>query len=80
MEKFMRAREELYGYLYDRFLAEDGPFCGARELEGLYETNPLLKRAVLLANDMGHLKINRFGGVRLTGSGIEYAEKTYMRE
>lgn len=72
---FIAAREELYGYLRERFLAQDGPYCGKMELEGLYETNPLIQKAELFAKDMGHVKYNRFGGIRLTGPGLLYAEK-----
>lgn len=77
MEKFIRAKEELYGYLYDKYLADDGPYCGGKELEGLCETNRLMKSAVTFAKDLGHIKFNRFGGVRLTGAGILYVEKEY---
>ena len=80
MDKLIRARAELYGHLYKRFMAEDGPWCGQEELEGLYETNRYLPRAMLCARDMGHVKFNRFGGVRLTGSGVLFAEKEYFGE
>ena len=77
MEKFIRAREELYAYLYDKFLADDGPYCGGKEFEAFCKTSRFMERAVLFAKDMGHIKSNRFGGVRLTGTGILYAEKEY---
>lgn len=80
MERFIRAREELYVYLYDRFLADDGPYCGGKEFEGLCETNRFIGRAALVAKDMGHIRYNRFGGVRLTGEGILFAEKEYSGE
>lgn len=76
-DAFITAREELYGFLRERYLAQDGPFCGKRELEGLYETNPLIQKAALFARDMGHVKYNRFGGLRLTGRGILYAEQEF---
>lgn len=77
MDKFIRAREELYSYLYDKFLADDGPYCGDKEIDGLCQTNRFMNRAVLFAKDMGHVKSNRFGGLRLTGVGVLYAEKEY---
>lgn len=77
MEKFIRAREELYGYLYGKFIDDDGPYCGEKEFGGLCETNRYLKRAALFAKDMGHVRYNRFGGVRLTGAGVLYMEKEF---
>lgn len=79
-EKFIRARAELYGHLYKRYLADDGPFCGREELDGLCETNALISRAVSFAIDMGHVRQNRFGGIRLAGQGILYAEKELFGE
>ena len=80
MSRFSRAREELYGQLYDKFLAEDGPYFGKSELDGLRETNSLINRAELYAKDMKHIVINRFGGVRLSASGIDYYEQEILGE
>ena len=75
MNAFTRARKEFYGYLYKRFLAKDGPYCGHEEYDSLCEANGLMEKARIFANDMGHLKSHTLKGVRLNGAGILFAEK-----
>lgn len=75
MNAFMLARRELYTLLYQRFTHKDGPYCGKTEIEAYHSEFPLMKAAVLFADDLGHLKQNKIGGHRLTAQGILYAEE-----
>ena len=74
MGDFSMAREEFYRFMYEKFVSEDGPWCGRAEYEALCEAGKLVERARLFAADLGHITQNRFGWHRLTAQGIAYAE------
>ena len=75
MNDFVKAREEFYRFLYDKFLDESGPYCGTAEFERLCGTGKLMERARLFASDLGHLAHNKLGWCRLTAQGVLYAEE-----
>jgi len=75
MDDFIRAREEFYRFLYDKFTGSSDPYCGTSEFEQLCQTSRLMERARIFASDLGHIKQNRLGWYRLTAQGVLYAEE-----
>jgi len=75
MTDFVRAREEFYRFMYDKFTESGGPYCGTSEFEQLCQTSRLMERARTFATDLGHIKQNRLGWHRLTAEGVLYVEE-----
>ena len=77
---FKLAREELYCELYGKYLLENGPYLGEPEFDEMCKSNPLVRKAAIFANDMGHIKVSRHGGLSLTPWGVLYVEEEYLKE
>lgn len=78
MNDFVRAREEFYGHLYRKFTDASGPYCGKEEMQCLCDTNQLMDRVRVFASDLGHIRQNKLGWIRLTAQGVLYAEQLIL--